>query len=72
LEALGQAWGRPPADPVERDNARLRTQVAKLRADLDVTTHGCELADRLNTMPRRLSVQHGGFWDLPRHHSGMS
>ncbi len=32
LEALGKARGRPPADPVERDNARLRTPVAKLQA----------------------------------------
>ena len=30
LEALGKARGRPPADPVERENARLKAQVAKL------------------------------------------
>ncbi len=37
LEALGKARGRPPADPVERDNARLRTQVAKLQAELETS-----------------------------------
>ena len=31
LEALGKTRGRPTADPVERENARLRAEVAKLR-----------------------------------------
>ena len=35
IEALAVKPGRPPVDPVERDNARLRQRVARLEGDLD-------------------------------------
>jgi len=35
LRALAAPVGRPQADPVDRDNARLRRQVAQLQAELD-------------------------------------
>ena len=34
LEALGKASGRPPADPVERENARLVRENERLTAEL--------------------------------------
>src|SRR5881394_1437356 len=35
LRALAKPAGRAQADPVDRDNARLRARVARLEADLD-------------------------------------
>lgn len=37
LDALGKTRGQPPVDSVERDKARLRAQVAKLKAELDTS-----------------------------------
>ena len=35
LQALAKPAGRPQADPVDRENARLRARVTRLEADLD-------------------------------------
>ena len=35
LQASRAPAGRPPADPVDRENARLRARVVRLEADLD-------------------------------------
>jgi transposase len=43
LAGLAATRGRPPADPVERDNARLRERNAKLEADLDTARRVIEV-----------------------------
>jgi transposase len=35
LAALAKPAGRPPADPVERENAKLRGENERLQAELD-------------------------------------
>ena len=64
MEALGQAWGRPPADPVERDNARWRTQVAELRAELDPSRRVIEVQGKLSALLEQLAT--GGATDEDR------
>lgn len=64
LEALGKARGRPPADPVERDNARLRTQVAKLQAELETSRRVIEVQGKLSALLEQLAT--GGATDEDR------
>jgi len=64
LEALGKARGRPPADPVERDNARLRTQVAKLQAELETSRRVIEVQGKLSALLEQLAT--GGAADEDR------
>ncbi len=64
LEALGKARGRPPADPVERDNARLRTQVAKLQVELKTSRRVIEVQGKLSALLEQLAT--GGATDEDR------
>jgi hypothetical protein len=43
LEAPGKVKGGLPADPVERENARLLAQVAKLESELDTSRRVVEV-----------------------------
>jgi transposase len=61
LEALGQARGRRPADPVERDNARLQGRVAKLEAELDTSRRVIEVQGKLSALLEQLAT--GGATD---------
>jgi transposase len=54
LEALGKVKGRPPADPVERENARLRAQVAKLESELDTSRRVIEVQGKLSALLEQL------------------
>ncbi len=56
LEALGKARGRPPADPVERDNARLRIQVAKLQGELETSRRVIEVQGKLSALLEQLAT----------------
>jgi hypothetical protein len=61
LEALGKTRGRPPADPVERENARLTAQVAKLEAELDTSRRVIEVQGKLSALLEQLAT--GGATD---------
>jgi transposase len=61
LEALGKTKGRPPADPVERENARLRAQVAKLESELDTSRRVIEVQGKLSALLEQLA--NGGATD---------
>jgi transposase len=61
LEALGQAKGRPPVDPVERDNARLQARVAKLQAELATSRRVIEVQGKLSALLEQLAT--GGATD---------
>ena len=56
LEALGKTRGRPPADPVERENARLKDQVAKLEAELDTSRRVIEVQGKLSALLEQLAT----------------
>ena len=61
LEALGKTKGRPPADPVERENARLQARVAKLEAELDTSRRVIEVQGKLSALLEQLAT--GGATD---------
>jgi transposase-like protein len=56
MEALGKTRGRPPADPVERENARLKAQVAKLEAELDTSRRVIEVQGKLSALLEQLAT----------------
>jgi transposase len=64
LEALGKTKGRPPADPVERDNARLKAEVAKLQAELETSRRVIEVQGKLSALLEQLAT--GGATDEDR------
>jgi transposase len=64
LEALGKTKGRPPADPVERENARLHARVAKLEAELDTSRRVIEVQGKLSALLEQLAT--GGATDEDR------
>jgi transposase len=64
LEALGKAKGRPPADPVERENARLRAEIAKLQAEVETSRRVIEVQGKLSALLEQLAT--GGATDEDR------
>ena len=56
LEALGKAKGRPPADPVERENARLRAEIAKLQAEVETSRRVIEVQGKLSALLEQLAT----------------
>jgi transposase-like protein len=64
LEGLGKTRGRPPADPVERENARLQAKVAKLEAELDTSRRVIEVQGKLSALLEQLAT--GGATDEGR------
>jgi transposase len=64
LEALGKTKGRPPADPVERDNARLKAEVAKLQAELETSRRVIAVQGKLSALLEQLAT--GGATDEDR------
>lgn len=61
LDALGKTRGRPPADPVERENARLRAKVAKLEAEAETSRRVIEVQGKLSALLEQLAT--GGATD---------
>jgi transposase-like protein len=61
LEALGKTKGRPPADPVERENARLQARVAMLEAELATSRRVIEVQGKLSALLEQLAT--GGATD---------
>jgi transposase len=56
LRALAKPVGRPQADPVDRENARLRERVARLEADLDKARRVIEVQGKLSVLLEQLAT----------------
>jgi len=56
MEALGKSKGRPPADPVERENARLRAEIAKLQTELETSRRVIEVQGKLSALLEQLAT----------------
>jgi transposase len=56
LLALGTPSGRPPVDPVERENARLRRRVAQLEGELGKARKVIEVQGKLSALPEQLAT----------------
>ena len=55
LASLAATRGRPPVDPIERDNARLRERNSKLEADLDTARRVIEVQGKVSALLEDLS-----------------
>lgn len=55
-EALAKPAGRPKADPVERDNARLRRENERLQAELDKARKVIEVQGKLSALLGQLAT----------------
>jgi len=56
LQALGTSSGRPPADPVERENARLRRRVEQLEGELGKARKVIEVQGKLSALLEQLAT----------------
>lgn len=56
LEALAKPSGRPPADPLERDNARLRRENERLVGELDKARKVIEVQGKLSALLEQLAT----------------
>jgi transposase len=56
LQALGTPSGRPPVDPVERDNVRLRRENQRLAAELDTAKKVIEVQGKLSALLEQLAT----------------
>lgn len=70
LAGLSATRGRPPADPVERDNARLRARNAALEQDLNAAREIIAIQGKLSALLGDLSERAGDA--SPRSGSGPS
>jgi transposase len=59
LQALAKPSGRPPIDPVERDNARLRRENQRLAAELDKARKVIEVQGKLSALLEQLATDSG-------------
>lgn len=55
LAGLAATRGRPPADPIERENQRLRERNSKLEADLDTARRVIEVQGKVSALLEDLS-----------------
>jgi transposase-like protein len=55
LAGLAATRGRPPADPVERDNARLRERNTRLEVELDTARRVIEVQGKVSALLEDLS-----------------
>jgi transposase len=56
LQALAKPSGRPPADPVERENARLRRENERLAAELSKARKVIEVQGKLSALLEQLAT----------------
>jgi transposase-like protein len=56
LAALGKSAGRPPADPRDRENARVRKEVERLTAELDTARKVIEVQGKLSALWGQLAT----------------
>ena len=59
LQALATPSGRPPVDPVERENARLRRRVAQLEGELGKARRVIEVQGKLSALLEQLATDSG-------------
>ena len=57
LAGLAKPAGRPPADPVERENVKLRKDVERLQAELDKARKVIEVQGKLIGIEGRVRVE---------------
>src|SRR6266496_4676011 len=60
LAALATPQGRPPADPVERENARLRRENQRLAAELGKARKVIEVQGKLSALLEQLATDSAG------------
>ena len=66
LAGLAATRGRPPADPVERDNQRLRDHNTRLEAELDTARRVIEVQGKVSALLEDLSRRaHDASPDAP-------
>lgn len=56
LAALARPTGRPPADPVDRENTKLRRENEHLRAELDKARRVIEVQGKLSALLEQLAT----------------
>jgi len=56
LQALAKPQGRPPADPVEREAARLRRRVEQLESELGTARRVIEVQGKLSALLEQLAT----------------
>ena len=56
LEALAKPAGRAPADPLERENAKLRHRVDRLEGELDKARKVIEVQGKLSALLEQLAT----------------
>jgi len=56
LAALAKPAGRPPADPVEQENAKLRKENERLQAELDKARKVIEVQGKLSALLGQLAT----------------
>lgn len=56
LQALAKPAGRPQADPLDRENVRLRRRVQRLEADLDKARRVIEVQGKLSALLEQLAT----------------
>ena len=56
VEALASGPGRPPLDPVERENSRLRKQVERLESDLERARTVIEVQGKCSALLEELAT----------------
>lgn len=60
LAELAKVSGRPPVDPVERENARLRRENERLAAELDKARKVIEVQGKLSALLEQLATDSAG------------
>ena len=65
LAALAKPAGRPPADPVERENAKLRRDVERLQAELDKARKVIEVQGKLSALLGQLATDSPSYGSEP-------
>jgi transposase len=66
LAALAKPTGRPPADPVERENTKLRRENERLRAELDKARRVIEVQGKLSELLGQLATDSQDSGSEPR------
>ena len=56
LQALAKPQGRPPADPVERENAQLRRENQRLASELEKARKVIEVQGKLSALLEQLAT----------------
>lgn len=66
LAELAKASGRPPVDPVERENARLRRENERLAGELEKAKKVIEVQGKLSALLEQLATDSGTKGGEPR------